>query len=492
MQFVSKQIPCLQWVSSQVLNQEQTQEVRLDDSMPKIGRVLGAWGQVVLRGKEWRSGSVQVSGGVSVWVLYLPEEGGACQSVETWVPFQWKTDIPPGTRDGTLVASGLLRNVDARSLTPQKLMVRANVGLQLQVLAPMQATVYAPEEVPEHVQLRREQWQLRLPMEAGEKVFALDERLQLPVGSPRFERILYYRLQPEIIDRKVMADKVVFRGVGALQLVYLAENGRVCSARLEIPFAQYGELTGQYGEDAQAQILLSVTGLELRPEQDGGFLLTGGMTGQYVIYEQQTQELVTDAYSTRMTSVCQWEDLGMPEAQPQPAQTLDCQVRIDEGALEPVDGVFWPEQPCKTRTDDGLCLEPVGRFQLLGYDREGQLQVVSADWSGEPISMTQRSEVAVMPTGPVQVSLEGQDAVLRGQLLVDAVTLSEGERASLAALELQEKTCQDAPSLILRRASGDSLWELAKATGSTEDAIRAANGLEGEPEKDRMLLIPIV
>ena len=69
LQFQSKEIPCLQQVSSQVLNQEQTLEVRLDDSMPAVGRVLGAGGQVVLRGKEWRSGAVQVNGGVTVWVL---------------------------------------------------------------------------------------------------------------------------------------------------------------------------------------------------------------------------------------------------------------------------------------------------------------------------------------------------------------------------------------------------------------------------------------
>ena len=48
------------------------------------------------------------------------------------------------------------------------------------------------------------------------------------------------------------------------------------------------------------------------------------------------------------------------------------------------------------------------------------------------------------------------------------------------------------PSLILRRPEGQRLWDIARSSGSTMDAIRQANGLEGEPETDQMLLIPVV
>ena len=47
------------------------------------------------------------------------------------------------------------------------------------------------------------------------------------------------------------------------------------------------------------------------------------------------------------------------------------------------------------------------------------------------------------------------------------------------------------PSLILRRAGEESLWDLAKMSGSTVDAIRRANGLEAEPRPDQILLIPV-
>jgi hypothetical protein len=49
----------------------------------------------------------------------------------------------------------------------------------------------------------------------------------------------------------------------------------------------------------------------------------------------------------------------------------------------------------------------------------------------------------------------------------------------------------DRPSLILRRVGEESLWDMAKHYGSTEDAIRSANGLTDEPTPGQILIIPV-
>ena len=38
--------------------------------------------------------SILLTGGVMVWVLYAPEEGGSAQILNTWIPFQMKWDLP--------------------------------------------------------------------------------------------------------------------------------------------------------------------------------------------------------------------------------------------------------------------------------------------------------------------------------------------------------------------------------------------------------------
>ena len=85
LQFERIPIPYLKKIAGQIRNQEQTLEVRLGDGMPDIGRVICSWGQVILRGKEWQSERIGVSGGIMTWVLYAPEDEGQPQSVSAWI-----------------------------------------------------------------------------------------------------------------------------------------------------------------------------------------------------------------------------------------------------------------------------------------------------------------------------------------------------------------------------------------------------------------------
>jgi len=487
LRFQEKQTPCLRQLSSQMLNQEQTLEVRLDDSKPEIGNVLGAWGQPVLREKEWNSNGVQVSGGVMAWVLYLPEGGGPCCSVEAWLPFQWRTDVP--YRDGTVAADCVLRSIDARSLSGKKLMVRANASLQVQTFAADCVTFWEPEEVSEDLQLKKESFGATVPMEAGEKPFVIDELLQPPAD---FQKILRCSLQPELSEKKVMADKVVFRGVGLLHILYLSEDGTVHTWDPELPFAQYGQLEGQFGEAADSQICMAVTSLDLTPAEGDMLHLNAGLTGQYLVFEEQELQLITDAYSTTREAKPRYEEPELPVILDVTSQTVPCRVAVEANAKRIVDGTLLPVCP----VDAENCLEIEGSCQVLYYNDEDTLAVATGSWSDElprPMDAPCRIQGRLVPAGLVQVSREGGGVGVQAEMLLDTLYLSTQSLRTIGALELSDREPEDEerPSLILRRAGQESLWDMAKATGSTVDAIMEANHLEGEPTPERFLLIPV-
>ena len=175
LQFEKIPIAYLKKLTGQLRTQEQTLEVRLTDGMPDIGRVLGAWGQMIVRGKEWNSDNMTVSCGVMAWVLYTPEDGDGIRSVEAWLPFSMKWDIPESQYDGKILVSCLLRSVDARSTAARKLMVRATVSAMGEAWLPEEAGAAAAAEVPEDVQLLTANYPCLLPRETGEKSFILEE-----------------------------------------------------------------------------------------------------------------------------------------------------------------------------------------------------------------------------------------------------------------------------------------------------------------------------
>lgn len=214
--------PCryLRSVLREIQNLEQTQELRLTDGMPDIGRVLCAWGQVLLRGKEWRGDGMSASGGVMVWVLYAPENGSAPQCVDAWLPFQGKWSFQMTDREGIIRMMPLLRSVDARTVSARKIMIRAGVGIIGEALVPFDTQISVPGELPEGVQVLRNTYPMHLPREAGEKTFLLDEEYTLTTSGQMAEEIIRYELCPQLADCKVMAGKLVFRGTGQAHILY--------------------------------------------------------------------------------------------------------------------------------------------------------------------------------------------------------------------------------------------------------------------------------
>ena len=85
LEFQKTPLEYMNCVVSQVLSSEQTQEIRLGEGMPDVGRVIGAWGQCVLRSKEWYRDSFGCSAGMMIWVLYAPEDESQPQVISSWV-----------------------------------------------------------------------------------------------------------------------------------------------------------------------------------------------------------------------------------------------------------------------------------------------------------------------------------------------------------------------------------------------------------------------
>lgn len=497
LQFEKTQWECLQPMVSQVKNEEHTTELRLPEAMPDMGRVLGTWGQVLLRGKEWRGSGMTVSGGVMAWVLYQPEDGSEPRSVEAWIPFQTRWDFPQTERDGAIWASCLLRSIDARSLSARKLMVRAGVSMMGEALEPVRVDIYTPGQVPEDVQLLRRSYPVSVLREAGEKGFALDEEVTVPTALGQIEQIIHWELCPEIIDRKVMAGKVVFRGSVHGHVLFRDPEGELKTWNLEIPFSQFEDLQREYAEESDARIIPAVTGMELELLAPETVRLKAGLVGQYVISERLVLELVEDAYSNTRQVTPMTEDLPLPTVLDSRTVTVKPEIRCDTEGQRILDASFLSAQPSAHREGDYTVLEQGGSWQLLLRDREGRLlgQTLSAETTLDmPADGNARISAFGTTTGLPQCDIAAGQAQCRADVLADIWSYSDTGIPMVCGLELGEpkKPDPDRPSMILRRCGSKSLWELAKGNRSTVSAIREMNGLEGEPEENRLLLIPVI
>ena len=129
-------------------------------------------------------------------------------------------------------------------------------------------------------------------------------------------------------------------------------------------------------------------------------------------------------------------------------------------------------------------------------DADGEYRSASNSWQDEwelcadRNAMLQGFNWVIPPDIPV---MSAGGMTVRGRLRTDVQTVTNQGIHMVCGLELGQQREPDParPALILRRAGEESLWELAKRCGTTREAICSANGLEEDPPKGKMLLIPV-
>lgn len=160
--------------------------------------------------------------------------------------------------------------------------------------------------------------------------------------------------------------------------------------------------------------------------------------------------------------------------------------------MRPIDICFWQDQPYVGRDGEAVEADLSGTFQMLYYDPEGQLQIAQTRWEDTiaiPADESCSVAVSVHPGGKCQYSA----GALRSDLLADYAVMSGQGLDMVCALDAGEMTDADPqrPSMIITKAGNETLWQIAKANGSTVDLIRQANALTAEPAADSILLIPV-
>lgn len=496
LQFNKKTVPCLRNVLNQMQTQELTQDVKLPDAMPDVGRVLGTWGQVLIRSKEWRSGEIHISGGVMAWVMYAPEDGSDARSMETWIPFQMKWELPDTQRDGAISVDPRIKSMDCRSTSARKLLLRCNISLLADAWEPVEEEIPEPVTMPEDIQLLKETYPMTLPIEAGEKQFQMDEELTVSGSYPGVERIIRYSLTPELVEQKVLAGRLVFRGAANLHMLYSSEDAKLHSWESQIPFSQYVDLDRDYGPNAFAQIHIIPTGIELEKGEEGRIRLKVSMIAQYVVFDRMTMELITDAYSPRRSTAPILRQMNLPSVLDNPRQSLTMEQSVRSDGDEIVDMNWTGEHPVKRQMGDSAQMEMNGQFQVLYYDKSGDLQCGTArneeKWQ-LPSNNVNSIHAYLHPEIQIQGNGDGDNIRMSAEANVDSMVFSNTGMPVLVGLEMGEIVEPDPerPSLVLRRAGQKRLWDLAKECGSTVDAIKTANGLQQEPGSNQMLLIPV-
>lgn len=299
-----------------------------------------------------------------------------------------------------------------------------------------------------------------------------------------------------VTDKKVLANKVVFRGDGKLHILYRSTEGQLYSWDFSIPFSQYAQLDGEHSTDAQADLLLMPTSVELELDDESHLRLKCSVTAQYLVSDKQMLELTEDAYSPSRETQLQIQQLELPVVLDSRRETVYLEQTVPGEANVVTDVRFLPDFPRQRRGEAGVELTVSGTCQVLYYGEDGALQSGTARWENQQtLGADENSQISVQPIlqEEPQAAAGAGAMTAKWELPLEVTAFADQSLPMVTGLELGEprKLDPNRPSLILCRAGEQRLWDIAKASNATLDAIRQANDLAGEPAPNQILLIPI-
>lgn len=494
--FDKKVLSCMEPCLRETRNSEEILEIRIPDGMPDAGRILAAWGQTVLRSKEWRQDQISCSAGMMVWVLYQPEEEGEPQCLEGWIPHSIRWDLPRDTPEGDMRIDLQTRFADARITSARKIMVRSGISALAECWNQKETELYSPEKMSDELQLLKKKYPLRLVKEAGEKAFQIGEQLNLPPSAPKPDKLMCYMVSPITAEKKLVANKLVFRGNAQLHFLYASEEGQLHTWEMPLSFSQYAQLEGDYGPSGLGEIMLCPTSLEVSLDSEGCVEAKCSLTAQYLVTEQVLIDVVADAYQPGSVVQLNSRLLALPVILDNWQESVDIRQELPGEADIIVDTWVTLDRPRQRKMDSGVQMEYPGQIQVLYYGADGMLSSASGRLEGKlSVKADEKSTLDVqawnVPEPQISIGQNSMEVVLKLPVQLSAAQTSELEMVTGAALEEVGKPDPKRPSLIIKRVGRTGLWEIAKGADSTMEAIRKANNLEEDPQPGTLLLIPV-
>ena len=484
----------------QTLTQEETAETIVPDYCPDIARIISAEGCVYLHGAE-PSGT---SGTVRVTVLYTPEGESGVRTLEFAMPFSVQgSDMDDCVH---VAAETEIELLESRMLNPRKLFTRCK--LVTTIVGYRKASLNISENAETAPELQVERRCCAQPVcvlrRIEEKNLTFSETMSLSLGREGASELLHSRAFGTVTEVKLVGNKLIFKGVFTVSVLYRATDDRLCAASSELPFSQIMEVDST-GDGAMASVCLQVTGVDVQidSDDDEGRQLAVTLYYHAMAFLRENRELtlLTDLYSTAY------------ELRYQPLQLTLCTLYDHTVRRQTVREVL------EVGVEAEMLLYLYADCGAVSVSREGEttllrtavtVRALYLDEGGACLSAERCIDVNCPVELPrdctvtaravcaeeVQGTLGERGIEVRFPVDFHVEAFCRCQRSCIASAELDESTPKNlngAPSLILRCVGKqESAWEVAKRYNTTIGDILSANRLEKEADIpcERLLLIP--
>ena len=486
---VRDRIDCLEPIYRDQIAQVFPTECVVPDTMPDAESILISDGEVFFRSGTLSAGSAVLEGSIQGTIVCTGDKAGAPFRLEVSIPVVMTFQDQEIRDSDHLVFCGSVTGTEARIVNSRKISFRAEVTACIQVLRQNEIDLSADTTGIERTEILPGEVRLGYVTALREKSFTAADELDL---SAPVDKLLWYHMELFSENAKKVGAKTILQGGAEVQLIYLTPNSEIPKAEsFRIPFSQI--MDAPEGEASLTAVVFCPVGcfvdilpglnqsdtvsIELQLSAQVLYLCeqkTGYIADMYSLSAplnvQTVQKSFAEPYSASALKVTERELIELPE---RPAEVISTSIRFSPCVISEKEIRTMASVCILYRADSGL--RSVNRKIPVRFETESE---------------TKTYAVCSVVCGDIFTSVQSDGILL--QFDAELNTVSAGAQSityicSAAQCE-SDHTHGERPSITAVRRGGRSLWELAKAYGSTVRLIESAN--PDSSDTDALLLIP--
>ena len=473
------------------VSQEFRAESVVPDTMPDIGNILDTDTVVYLRRRSAGEGKVFLEGEIHATLLYLGEDD-TLQKIQVQTPCSCTLEAAQAVEEDRVVASLTLIRGEGRMINPRKVSLLAETRAWAEVYRAGSIELTADADGDDLEKLTEER---SVPYIAAveSKSFVVSEEFTLPPSSLGIREVLGYDASAAISEQRSLGGKIILQGSAQLELRYMGEEGELCQERFSTPFSQLMDVPDEAEGSAEILLTPEIAYVEVLPGGSGSDIihLELHLSAQMLYRAERTVTIVSDAYSLHHICKAEQRELTVRRAGAKISLRGSEQMLLE--LPEPAGStLFGYVKAGKPERSGGKLRLPVQThvFYKTQSDtiRSAAKNVVLELREDKTDTCNLRLGTPVV--SEPYISLSGGNLEVRISAEVPAVPVEEEQILCISELTVSEQPAdpaENAPSLILVRPEGRSMWDLAKTYGSTVARIEKVN----TDADAKLLLIPV-
>ena len=485
-------------LQSDAICTKESAELVIPDVCEDVGQILDVKGEICLTNKKLIDGRLSVEGAVEVCIVYAGEDGKKLEHVATTMQFTQTKAMSDAGDDHLVVVRLELRRIEAKTLNPRKLLIKAEPCAVFCCYGIADCGVYnrlpAGEFPAIHTLCKKAQF---VPViSVKEKNFSISDEYLVPADVPAGAKMISSATRICVDDIKTVGSKIIFKIVTETDALFLCEEtGELRSCCFETQVSQLieSEYDTELTEAAVIPVLKS-SELTRLPERENSacYAASFSILVQAVCCENRCVEYVADAYCNKYCASTEFSETVLGGYSTIRRMRMELCGRLPAG-LSCADVVYLTPSYAFAEVSGSKLMCSV-RLRGVYCSPEGErlpLSISLEDSDELIISDCQSLKLISCCVGSAFIA---QSCDVTIPFIMELGVYEEHSVNSVSAIELDEGSCgmKNRPSIIVLCSNRDyDLWELAKKYGSTTTGIEKANTIDGKFDiSARPMIIP--